>query len=200
MVRKRVLQWCLWNAVGGQACPPTFLATKRRYSKMLEFSRYLSYQLRSGFLQRFPCDVTLCQKDYKYAAVRIDWERLWQCEESLWSLVCIASWAAARRRVVSSPRYCDVFPSRENRSHEKESPVPFMSAADHRTAAPCVVVKETFARVIASRRKATTMRRNQYLSESAYGVDFEEISGTLSCHTCIPPVVAKPKNLPHGWI
>ncbi|GBN94941.1 hypothetical protein AVEN_126010-1 [Araneus ventricosus] len=63
-----------------------------------------------------------------------------------------------------------------------------------------VVVKETFARVIASRRKATTMHRNQYLSESAYGVDFEEISGTLSCHTCKAPLVAKPKNLPHGWI
>ncbi|GBN48346.1 hypothetical protein AVEN_100259-1 [Araneus ventricosus] len=46
-----------------------------------------------------------------------------------------------------------------------------------------VVVKETLARVIASRRKATTIHRNQYLSESAYGVDFEEISGTLSCHT-----------------
>ncbi|GBL89957.1 hypothetical protein AVEN_186012-1 [Araneus ventricosus] len=63
-----------------------------------------------------------------------------------------------------------------------------------------VVVKETFARVIASRRKATTMHRNQYLSQSAYGVDFEEISGTLSCHACIAPVVAKPKNLPYGWI
>ncbi|GBM91681.1 hypothetical protein AVEN_79274-1 [Araneus ventricosus] len=63
-----------------------------------------------------------------------------------------------------------------------------------------VVVKDTFARVIASRRKATTMHRNQYLSESAYGVDFEEISGTLSCYTCISPVVAKPKNVPHGWI
>ncbi|GBM90485.1 hypothetical protein AVEN_51887-1 [Araneus ventricosus] len=61
-----------------------------------------------------------------------------------------------------------------------------------------VVVSETFARVIASRRKATTMHRNQYLSESAYGVDFEEISGTLSCHTCIAQVVAKPKNLLHG--
>ncbi|GBN95233.1 hypothetical protein AVEN_70396-1 [Araneus ventricosus] len=63
-----------------------------------------------------------------------------------------------------------------------------------------VVVKETFVRVIASRRKATTMSRNQYLSENAYGVEFEEISGTLSCHTCIAPVVAKPENLPHGRI
>ncbi|GBM63471.1 hypothetical protein AVEN_260904-1 [Araneus ventricosus] len=63
-----------------------------------------------------------------------------------------------------------------------------------------VVVKETFARVIASRRKATTMHRNQYPSESAYGVVFEEISGTLSCHTCIAPVVAIPKNLPHDAI
>ncbi|GBN94241.1 hypothetical protein AVEN_141515-1 [Araneus ventricosus] len=32
--------------------------------------------------------------------------------------------------------HCDVFPSREHRSHEKESPVPFMLASDHRTAAP----------------------------------------------------------------
>ncbi|GBO09102.1 hypothetical protein AVEN_133061-1 [Araneus ventricosus] len=63
-----------------------------------------------------------------------------------------------------------------------------------------VVVKETLARVIASRRKATTMHRNQYLPESVYGVEFEEINGTLSCHTCIAPVVAKPKKLPYGWI
>ncbi|GBN39681.1 hypothetical protein AVEN_106027-1 [Araneus ventricosus] len=46
-----------------------------------------------------------------------------------------------------------------------------------------VVVKETFARIIASCRKATTMHRNQYLSESAYGVDFEEIRGQ---HTTTP--------------
>ncbi|GBM85598.1 hypothetical protein AVEN_38370-1 [Araneus ventricosus] len=61
-----------------------------------------------------------------------------------------------------------------------------------------VVIKETFPRVIASRRKATTMHRNQYLSESAFGVGYEEISGTLSCHSCIAPVVGKLKNLPHG--
>ncbi|GBM58113.1 hypothetical protein AVEN_122545-1 [Araneus ventricosus] len=59
-----------------------------------------------------------------------------------------------------------------------------------------VVIKETFPRVIASRRKATTMHRNQYLSESAYGVGYEEISGTLSCHTCIAPVVGKLTNHP----
>ncbi|GBM88384.1 hypothetical protein AVEN_149441-1 [Araneus ventricosus] len=61
-----------------------------------------------------------------------------------------------------------------------------------------VVIKETFAMVIASRGKATTMHRNQYLSESAFGVGYEEISGTISCHTCIAPVVGKLKNLPHG--
>ncbi|GBN27471.1 hypothetical protein AVEN_226452-1 [Araneus ventricosus] len=61
-----------------------------------------------------------------------------------------------------------------------------------------VVIKETFARVIASRGKATTMHRNQYLSESAFGVRYEEISGNLSCHTCIAPVVRKLKNPPHG--
>ncbi|GBM34493.1 hypothetical protein AVEN_106727-1 [Araneus ventricosus] len=59
-----------------------------------------------------------------------------------------------------------------------------------------VIIKETFARVIASRRKATTMHRNQYLSESAYGVGYEEINGTLSCHTCIAPVVGKLTNHP----
>ncbi|GBM68730.1 hypothetical protein AVEN_69141-1 [Araneus ventricosus] len=59
-----------------------------------------------------------------------------------------------------------------------------------------VVIKETFTRVIASRRKATTMHRNQYLSESAYGVGYEEISGALSCHTCIAPVLGKFTNHP----
>ncbi|GBO23103.1 hypothetical protein AVEN_215611-1 [Araneus ventricosus] len=57
-----------------------------------------------------------------------------------------------------------------------------------------VVIKETFTRVIASCRKATTMHRNQYLSESAYGVGYEEISGTLSFHTCIALVVGKFTN------
>ncbi|GBM99316.1 hypothetical protein AVEN_264621-1 [Araneus ventricosus] len=61
-----------------------------------------------------------------------------------------------------------------------------------------VVIKEMFARVIASRGKATTMHRNQYLSESAFVVGYEEIRATLSCHTCIAPVVGKLKNLPHG--
>ncbi|GBO12222.1 hypothetical protein AVEN_58030-1 [Araneus ventricosus] len=59
-----------------------------------------------------------------------------------------------------------------------------------------VVIQETFARVIASRRKAITMHRNQYLSESVYGVGYEEISGTVSCHTCIAPVVVKLTNHP----
>ncbi|GBN64176.1 hypothetical protein AVEN_163284-1 [Araneus ventricosus] len=94
-------------------------------------------------------------------------------------------------------QYCDVFPSREHRSHEKENPVPCQPQTTGQL--HLVVVKETFARVITSRRKATTLHRIQYLSESAYGVDYEEISGTHSCQTSIAPVVAKPKNLPHGW-
>ncbi|GBN72016.1 hypothetical protein AVEN_32416-1 [Araneus ventricosus] len=59
-----------------------------------------------------------------------------------------------------------------------------------------VVVKKTFAIVIASRRKETIMHRNQYLSESAYGVDFEEISGTLSCHTSIARWWQNPRTFP----
>ncbi|GBM29264.1 hypothetical protein AVEN_155218-1 [Araneus ventricosus] len=59
-----------------------------------------------------------------------------------------------------------------------------------------VVIKETFARGIASRGKATTMHRNQCLSESAFGVGYEEISGTLSCHTCIAPVWRNSRTFP----
>ncbi|GBM03413.1 hypothetical protein AVEN_265456-1 [Araneus ventricosus] len=60
---------------------------------------------RSGFLQRFPCDVTPCEEDYKYTAVRIDWERLSSAnafEESLWSFVCSASWKAGELSVIES--------------------------------------------------------------------------------------------------
>ncbi|GBN62501.1 hypothetical protein AVEN_180569-1 [Araneus ventricosus] len=40
-------------------------------------------------------------------------------------------------RLLRGPARCVVmFPPREHRSHGKESPVPFMSAADRRTAAP----------------------------------------------------------------
>ncbi|GBM67291.1 hypothetical protein AVEN_201221-1 [Araneus ventricosus] len=41
---------------------------------------------RSGFLQRFPCDVVFCQEHYKYTAVGFDGERLGNAnafEESL---------------------------------------------------------------------------------------------------------------------
>ncbi|GBM12652.1 hypothetical protein AVEN_46142-1 [Araneus ventricosus] len=61
-----------------------------------------------------------------------------------------------------------------------------MSAADRRTAAPGGHERDV-------REKAITMQRNQYLSESAFG-GFEEISGTLSCHTCIVPVVGKTQD------
>ncbi|GBO33822.1 hypothetical protein AVEN_167091-1 [Araneus ventricosus] len=43
-----------------------------------------------------------------------------------------------------------------------------------------VVIKETFARVIASRGKATTMHRNQYLSENVFGFGYEDISSLMS--------------------
>ncbi|GBM92851.1 hypothetical protein AVEN_246778-1 [Araneus ventricosus] len=63
---------------------------------------------------------------------------------------------------------CDVFPSRKHSSHEKKSPVPFMSAADRRPAAPgghLGDVRESNSFT----QKATTMHRNQSLSESALG-------------------------------
>ncbi|GBN19868.1 hypothetical protein AVEN_200694-1 [Araneus ventricosus] len=102
MVGKRHLQRFLLTIEGGHKMTPTLatnlaiLVIKRRYSKMLEFSRYLSGLPRFGFLQRFPCDVTPSQEDYKYAAVRIDEERVDRLE-SFWSLVLIASWSASRR-------------------------------------------------------------------------------------------------------
>ncbi|GBM70451.1 hypothetical protein AVEN_50721-1 [Araneus ventricosus] len=40
------------------------------------------------------------------------------------------------------------------------------------------------------------MHRNKYLSESALKSADEKNSGTLSCHTCIAPVVRKLKNFP----
>ncbi|GBN96880.1 hypothetical protein AVEN_2066-1 [Araneus ventricosus] len=58
-----------------------------------------------------------------------------------------------------------------------------------------VVIKETFVRVIASRGKATTIHRNQYLSER-FGVGYEEISGTLLCHTCIAQRLQNPRTFP----
>ncbi|GBM50803.1 hypothetical protein AVEN_115983-1 [Araneus ventricosus] len=58
-----------------------------------------------------------------------------------------------------------------------------------------VVLKETFARVIAPRRKRPQCRGIN-ICQRAHWVGFEEISGALSCHTCIAPVVRKLKNLP----
>ncbi|GBN80048.1 hypothetical protein AVEN_176170-1 [Araneus ventricosus] len=58
-----------------------------------------------------------------------------------------------------------------------------------------VVTKETFARVITSRRKRPQCRGIN-ICQRAHWVGFEEISGDLSCHTCIAPVVRKLKNLP----
>ncbi|GBM10246.1 hypothetical protein AVEN_177508-1 [Araneus ventricosus] len=55
-----------------------------------------------------------------------------------------------------------------------------------------VVIKETFASVIASRRKRPKCRGINI----CHLVGFEEISDALSCHTCIAPVVRKLKNLP----
>ncbi|GBN74138.1 hypothetical protein AVEN_266001-1 [Araneus ventricosus] len=73
---------------------------------------------------------------------------------------------------------CDVFPSRKHSSHEKKSPVPFMSAAGQ---LHLVGIKETFARVIASRRKRPQCRGIN-ICQRAHSVGFEEISGPLSCH------------------
>ncbi|GBM27637.1 hypothetical protein AVEN_49945-1 [Araneus ventricosus] len=58
-----------------------------------------------------------------------------------------------------------------------------------------VVIKETFARVIASRSKRPQCREIN-ICQRAHLVGFEENSGALSCHTCIAPVVIKLKNLP----
>ncbi|GBN87521.1 hypothetical protein AVEN_56239-1 [Araneus ventricosus] len=45
------------------------------------------------------------KEDYKYAAVWIDWERLWSAnafEEPLWSFVCSASWKAGELSAIES--------------------------------------------------------------------------------------------------
>ncbi|GBM64674.1 hypothetical protein AVEN_215942-1 [Araneus ventricosus] len=76
--------------------------------KILKNARIFALSLigpRSGFLQRFPCDVIPFQEDYKYAAVRIDWESLWSAnafEKSLWSFVCSASWKAGEVIAIES--------------------------------------------------------------------------------------------------
>ncbi|GBM14859.1 hypothetical protein AVEN_28587-1 [Araneus ventricosus] len=89
--------------------------------------------------------------------------------------------------------------SRKLSSHEKR--VQFLSCQPQ-TAGQLhlVVIKETFARVIASRRKQPQCRGINVCQRAHLGIGFEESSGILSCHTCIAPVVAKPKNLPHGRI
>ncbi|GBM80468.1 hypothetical protein AVEN_57304-1 [Araneus ventricosus] len=88
--------------------------------------------------------------------------------------------------------HCDVFPSRKHSSHEKKSPVPFMSAAGQ---LHLVVIKETFGRVIASRGKRPQCRGIN-ICQRAQWVGFEEISGAFSCHTYIAPMLRKLKNLP----
>ncbi|GBN55155.1 hypothetical protein AVEN_213937-1 [Araneus ventricosus] len=60
---------------------------------------------RSGFTQRFPCDVTPCQEHYKYTAVGFDGDRLWSAnasEESFWRFVCGVSWKASERSAIES--------------------------------------------------------------------------------------------------
>ncbi|GBM16366.1 hypothetical protein AVEN_28325-1 [Araneus ventricosus] len=57
------------------------LATNRRFPKMQFFCRYHYEESRSGFLQRFLCDVTHCQKHYKYTAVVFDGERVWSAND-----------------------------------------------------------------------------------------------------------------------
>ncbi|GBO24566.1 hypothetical protein AVEN_44722-1 [Araneus ventricosus] len=81
-------------------------------------------------------------------------------------------------------KYCDVFPSRKLSSHEKR--VQFLSF-QLQTAGQLhlVVIKETFSRVIASRRKRPQCRGMNICQRAHLGVGFEESSGTLSCHTCI---------------
>ncbi|GBM54438.1 hypothetical protein AVEN_275639-1 [Araneus ventricosus] len=58
-----------------------------------------------------------------------------------------------------------------------------------------VVIKETFARVVALRRKRPQCTGIN-ICQIARWVGFEEISGALSCHTCIAPVVRKFRNHP----
>ncbi|GBO26416.1 hypothetical protein AVEN_245864-1 [Araneus ventricosus] len=58
-----------------------------------------------------------------------------------------------------------------------------------------VVIKETFARVIASLGKRPQCRGIN-ICQRAHWVGFEEISVAPSCRTCIGPVVRKLKNLP----
>ncbi|GBO16205.1 hypothetical protein AVEN_14344-1 [Araneus ventricosus] len=94
MVWKRHLQRFLLTTPDHDDKIDHHFGDERRYSKVLEFSRYLSYEPRFGFLQRFPCDVTLSQEDYTYAAVRIDWDRLGSSNVfgiSLWSFIRSAS-------------------------------------------------------------------------------------------------------------
>ncbi|GBM33133.1 hypothetical protein AVEN_56766-1 [Araneus ventricosus] len=89
---------------------------------------------------------------------------------------------------------CDVFPSREHSSHEKR--VEYLSLQPH-TAGQLhlVVIKETFARVIAARGKDHNAHESISVRERIW-VGFEEISGVLSCHTCISPVARKLRNHP----
>ncbi|GBN56639.1 hypothetical protein AVEN_204506-1 [Araneus ventricosus] len=65
-----------------------------------------------------------------------------------------------------------------------------------------VAIEETFARIISSRGKRPQCTGIN-ICQRAHWVGFEEISGTLSWHTCIIPVVRKLRNHPtvgiHHW-
>ncbi|GBL79603.1 hypothetical protein AVEN_18164-1 [Araneus ventricosus] len=52
---------------------------------------------KSGFLQRFPCDVTPCQEHYKYSAVGFDGERLWSANAFEEESVGVSSAMRARK-------------------------------------------------------------------------------------------------------
>ncbi|GBO36703.1 hypothetical protein AVEN_148963-1 [Araneus ventricosus] len=62
-----------------------------------------------------------------------------------------------------------------------------------------VVIKRTFAKVTSAnggRRQYTGINNCQRV----HMVGYQEISGVLSCHTCIALVVMEPRNLPTGGI
>ncbi|GBM28244.1 hypothetical protein AVEN_181316-1 [Araneus ventricosus] len=79
-------------------------------------------------------------------------------------------------------------------SHEKR--VEHFSTRPQTASQPhLVVIKRTFAKVAsASRGRQQYTRINN--CQRAHMVGYQEISGVLSCHTCIALVVMKPRNLP----
>ncbi|GBM97959.1 hypothetical protein AVEN_20424-1 [Araneus ventricosus] len=85
-------------------------------------------------------------------------------------------------RSCSSTVRCDVFPSRKLSSHEKR--VQFFSCQPQ-TAGQLhlVVIKETFARVIASRRKRPQCRGINICGRAHLGSALRRLA-VLSCRTC----------------